>query len=112
MSKKPTGGSFKPGYDPRREGAGRKPGQRSIPDMLRRIGAEMTVDEEGKPIDKLERVLQRVFDHARAGQGWAVQFIAERTEGKVKDMLEVTDVRKPPQEMTREEIEAELRKDG
>jgi hypothetical protein len=80
--------------------------------MLRRIGEEKATDDEGNPVDKLELVLKKVYDFACKGQGWAVAFIAERTEGKVPDKVDMTHSAKPVREMTMEEIETELRTDG
>ena len=50
------------------------------------IGAE-EVEYKGQQITKLEAVLRAVYGYALKGQSWAVQFIAERTEGKVRETL-------------------------
>ncbi len=86
---------FQPGHDPRRNLKGRGRGKLSIPDLLRRIGEKrLPADLKGKAppfIAKdarlMEALMARVWEMALAGESWAVQFIAERTEGKVKDVL-------------------------
>ena len=71
---------------------GRPKGARSIPDILRKIG-----DEEGT-LDgksKLDVIMYKVFQFALEGKPWAVQFIADRTEGKAKEIREVTNKNEP-----------------
>tara|TARA_R100001244_G_scaffold132036_1_gene106653 strand:+ start:1009 stop:1434 length:426 start_codon:yes stop_codon:yes gene_type:complete len=65
---------------------GRPKGVQQIPDILRKIG-----EEEGSVdgMTKLEVVLRKVFGFAVEGSAWAVHFIAERTEGKVRQELQV-----------------------
>ena len=80
-----TGKGFKPGQfgNPN----GRQKGTRSIQDILKKIG-----DEEGT-LDgksKLDVIMYKVFQFALEGKPWAVQFIADRTEGKAKEFREVT----------------------
>ena len=75
---------------------GRPPKVKSIPDILRRIG-----DEEGT-LDgktKLDVIMYKVFQYALEGKHWAVQFIADRTEGKPKESREVTHKSEPIQIM-------------
>ena len=50
---------------------GRPKGTRSIPDMLLKIGAE-------------EGTKDGQFEYALEGKSWAVEFLADRTEGKVR----------------------------
>lgn len=88
-SEKQSGKSVPKGLKPWKKGesgnpSGRPPAPICIPNILREIGAE--VDPETKRT-RLQGVMAKVFDYADAGQSWAVQFIAERTEGKVKDTL-------------------------
>ena len=64
---------------------GRPPKVRTIPDILRRLGQERVKDGEQT---RLEAVLRKVYDLALEGQAWAVQFIAERTEGKAPERLQ------------------------
>tara|TARA_R110002110_G_scaffold9840_3_gene48123 strand:- start:1448 stop:1846 length:399 start_codon:yes stop_codon:yes gene_type:complete len=66
---------------------GRPKGTRSIPDMLMKIGSEEGT-KDGQ-YSKLEVVLRRVFEYALEGKSWAVEFIADRTEGKVRQELQV-----------------------
>ena len=66
---------------------GRPKGTRSIPDMLMKIGREEGT-KDGQ-YSKLEVVLRRVFEYALEGKSWAVEFIADRTEGKVRQELQV-----------------------
>ena len=72
-------------------GKGRPKGSRSIPDILRKSS-----DEEGTTdgMDKLEVVMRKVFKFALEGKSWAVQFIAERLEGKAKEHI-ITEEFKP-----------------
>jgi hypothetical protein len=78
-----TGKGFKPGVSGNPNG--RPKGIQSIPDILRKIGEEDgTVD--GK--SKLDVIMYMVFSFALEGKPWAVQFIADRTEGKAKEFIE------------------------
>jgi len=83
-------GQFKPGVSG--NPSGRPKGVQSIPDILRKIG-----DEEGT-IDgksKLDVIMYKVFQFALEGKPWAVQFIADRTEGKALDRIEQTIKQEP-----------------
>jgi hypothetical protein len=85
-----TGKGFKPGQSGNPNG--RPKGTRSIPDILKKIG-----DEEGT-LDgksKLDVIMYKVFQFALEGKPWAVQFIADRTEGKAKEFREVTNKSEP-----------------
>jgi len=68
--------------------AGRPKGIQQIPDLLRKIGEEEGLKDGSKT--KLEVVMSRVFGYALEGKPWAVQFIADRTEGKAKEFRETT----------------------
>ena len=73
-------------------GKGRPKGSQSIPDILTKIGEEEgTLD--GK--SKLDVIMYKVFQYALEGKPWAVQFIADRTEGKAKEIREVTNKNEP-----------------
>ena len=85
-----SNGQFKPGVSGNPNV--RPKGARSIPDILRKIG-----DEEGT-LDgksKLDVIMYKVFQFALEGKPWAVQFIADRTEGKAKEIREVTNKNEP-----------------
>ena len=65
---------------------GRPKGSLSIPDILQKIGQEQgTADGEHT---KLDVVLRKVFKYAIEGKSWAVQFIADRTEGKAIERVQ------------------------
>ena len=59
--------------------AGRPKGSSSIKDILRSIGDEVL---EGSDMSKDEVIMRKVYKLAFEGQPWAVQFIADRKEGK------------------------------
>jgi hypothetical protein len=61
----------------------------TIPDILRKIG-----EEEGAANGntKLEVVMRKIFQYALEGKSWAVQFIADRTEGKAIERLQTTEI--------------------
>tara|TARA_R100000734_G_C3290853_1_gene82687 strand:- start:504 stop:866 length:363 start_codon:yes stop_codon:yes gene_type:complete len=73
---------------------GRPKGVNSIPDLLRKIGEESVPPElkqalsekytenELRDINMQEAVLRATYMYAVSGKPWAVQFIADRTEGK------------------------------
>jgi len=86
-----NGGRFAKG-NPGGPGRGKK--VRRIEHILERIGEE-EVTAQGMTMTKLEAVLRAVFAYALKGQSWAVQFIAERTEGKVRDQLEIAETTGP-----------------
>jgi len=93
--RRPGGIPLRKGFDPRRHiGKGRPPKPICIPDILRKIGAETMDTPEGK-MQKLEAVCRLVFKYAAAGDSWAVQFIADRTEGKPIARIE-TETRQVP----------------
>ena len=86
-----TGKGFKPGVSGNPNG--RPKGARSIPDILKKIGDEEgTVDGQKS---KLDGIMYKVFEYALEGRPWAVQFIADRTEGKAKEIREVTNKNEP-----------------
>lgn len=63
---------------------GRPPKPVCIPDILREIGAEK---DPATKRTRIQDLMRKVYGFANDGEAWAVQFIAERTEGKVKDTL-------------------------
>jgi hypothetical protein len=69
---------------------GRPPAPKCIPDILRRLGAEVPPPEVLKR-DKdcatyLDLLMRRVYRAALDGESWAVEFIADRTEGRVPNV--------------------------
>lgn len=98
------GKPFTKGADPRRNLRGRGKGVVSIPDLLRRVGRKRlpaalrkkialaqgtSTTHLRRDITQLEALSDAVYYHALMGESWAVQFVAERTEGKVKDTLAI-----------------------
>tara|TARA_R110000737_G_C14167659_1_gene410804 strand:- start:176 stop:499 length:324 start_codon:yes stop_codon:yes gene_type:complete len=81
-------GTFKKGVSGNLNG--RPQGSQSIPDILKKIGFEEGTKDGST--SKLEVVLRKVFHYALQGKSWAVEFIANRTEGKaVERTADVTD---------------------
>lgn len=74
-------------------GKGRPQGSRSIPDILRKIAEEEGTNDG---TTKLEVVLRQVFKYALEGKSWAVEFIANRTEGKPHQTVGVKDISDEP----------------
>ena len=79
---------------------GRKPGVFSIAEMLTQYGAMDTPEgltaKLREKLPKLPKTLKlgqalwlTVFMQALKGESWAVEFVANRTEGKVKDNLAI-----------------------
>jgi len=58
---------------------GRPPKNKHIPDILRQIGEELTGE---KDITRLESLCRKVFEHAEKGIRWAVEWVANRLEGR------------------------------
>jgi len=67
---------------------GRPKGSSSIKDILRRIGDEVL---EGSDMSKDEAIMRKVYKLAFDGQPWAVQFIADRKEGKPHQSVDITE---------------------
>jgi len=76
---------FKPGFDPKRIGNGRKPGVTPFADLMRKRGQEKGAD--GRTAN--EAIVARVEELAREGVEWAVKLMIERTEGKVKETIDL-----------------------
>jgi hypothetical protein len=82
---------------------GRPPKVKSIPDILQKVGKEKIESHRllshianyfpgiAKDLTFQEAVLRLVYAYAIEGAPWAVQYIAERTEGKVPQTLTVID---------------------
>lgn len=73
--------------------AGRPPKPRCIVDALRSIGSEPFGEYESR----IEALCRLVYDLALKGTPWAVQFIADRTEGKPIQMTVETVKNKTPE---------------
>ena len=86
-------GKFTKGNTYGGKSTGRPKKNYSIPDLLDKIG-----EEEGtlEGITKLEVVLRSVYKYALEGKSWAVQFIADRTEGKPHQTIGVKDITDEP----------------
>ena len=69
---------------------GRPKNRVSIPDILRLIGDEPAASGSDKT--KFEVVMRRVYQFAHEGRPWAVQFIADRTEGKAVERVQIGSV--------------------
>ena len=99
---------LKPRWKPGQSGnpKGRPKKAKFIPDILAKIGREkippaiLAVIQKAYPhkaavLAKDERFLdalcRAVWIRALQGESWAVLFIAERTEGKVKDVVDVNE---------------------
>ena len=71
---------------------GRPPKGRAIADMLNEIGDETTVqliDGKEIKITKRKLLMLNTYQRAIAGESWAVQFIADRIEGKARQIMEI-----------------------
>jgi len=74
---------WKPGQSGNPKGRPKKP--YCFADILSAILKEVS---EGN-VTKLEALLREVYNHALKGESWAVNFIADRLEGKPKAALEI-----------------------
>ena len=85
MAERSKTGQFLPGH----KGVGGRPKRSGqIERLLRGIGDEIDPNT-GK--SRLEGVMRNVYAQAEQGRQWAVEFIAERTEGKVKEFVQPAD---------------------
>ena len=73
---------------------GRPKGSSSIGQIIKKIGAEDI--KSGSDYDKLEFILRKVFDYAVKGEAWAVHFIADRLEGKPKQIVGLQEINEDP----------------
>lgn len=80
-----TGKGFMPGVSGNPAGAKKK--IQKIPDILMKIGMQPGT-KDGK-MTKLDVVMERVFKFAVEGRPWAVEFIANRTEGKPRQQIDI-----------------------
>ena len=83
-----------------------RPKSKTISEMLLAIGTEEIQSDlflsqdiknkfkkAGSDATKINAVLRMVYMHALKGQSWAVNFIADRTEGKAPETIKITDDR-------------------
>lgn len=113
MGRGPPSKPFLTGYDPRRKPGPRiqRRGWRAVRDMLREMG-EAVVDE-ANDITLMDQVCQRLYVLALEGNMDAMRELFNRTDGKVKESIELQLAeRKPVHELTLEEIQAELAAGG
>ncbi len=73
---------------------GRPKGTTSIASLIKKIGAE-NISAKSEH-DKLEFIMRKVFDFAVQGESWAVHFIADRLEGKPRQVVGIQDVSDEP----------------
>ena len=73
---------------------GRPKGSTSIAALIKKIGNEEIKGDN--PYDKLEFIMRKVFDFAVKGESWAVHFIADRLEGKPKQVVGLQEVKDEP----------------
>lgn len=114
MGRGPPSKPFVKGYDPRRIGSGpriRRRGWRAVRDMLREMGEQ--VIDEANDLTLMDAVCQRLYALAMDGNMEAMRELFNRTDGKVKESLEIQLAeKKPVHELTLEEIQAELAAGG
>lgn len=76
------------------KGKGRPKGSPSIPDILKKVlGEEIGTTEK---MTRLEAILIKVVKEAYDGDKWAVNFLADRLEGKPKQILGLHEVSDEP----------------
>ncbi len=109
---------FQPG-DTRINRHGRPPKVKCIADILRRIGREKLSPEvraslrDGDTLPTsatfIEAVCRNTMLAALRGESWAVEFIAERTEGRVTQSVNLTArTGRNYEDMTDDELQAEI----
>lgn len=65
-----------------------KQSKKYFSDLFKAIGNET---DEIERIKKIELLCRKIYACAIRGEAWAVNFIADRTEGKIKNTDEMTD---------------------
>lgn len=90
----PRGKAFQKGDDPRRNKNGQRNGEavrfaKEIRDALIEEGEKRTT-RKGKRagMSRFQSMIVSVWDKAEQGAPWAVEYISERVEGKVKELTE------------------------
>lgn len=99
------------------KGHGRPKGNQSIAQMLKNIGEEDVPKELKDKVSKLfnkvdneemtmmEAILRTTMMYAVQGKQWAVQFIADRTEGRPIQTIGITESDEPIQVFNFDEVE-------
>ncbi len=59
--------------------------------MLIEEGLVETVDMSGKVKSRIQRVVERIYDEAEAGEAWPAQTPFERVDGRVATKIETTE---------------------
>ena len=90
MENRANNGRFVKGH---KGGPGRPPKEFCIADNLREILAEECLETKRT---RLQNILRKTVQDAEDGDKDARNFIAERTEGKVKDTLAIEKIDVPP----------------
>lgn len=102
-AKRVIGRPFRKGDDVRRNPMGRPAGQTPIADLLRKMQLEKMPD--GKTYRTA--LAKQIWALALKGEEWAVKFIADRTEGKVREVIDMNhgiQPAKPIEEMSDDEL--------
>jgi len=78
---------------------GRPKKDKCIPDILRMVGEEELPEKlleqvkkfypDKKKMSHIEAIQRLVYIHAIKGEGWAFNYIADRTEGKPKQSIDI-----------------------
>ena len=77
---------------------GRPKREQSITEMLRKYGNK----KDSTGTTNFEKVAKVIMQKAINGEMWAVQFLADRVEGKVTDKVELNDI--TPREVVFREV--------
>ena len=96
--KRGTGKPFKKGHDPRRNKNGSKSKavvafNKTLRELLVAEGEQIqkgTIGETTIKLKKVEWLVKSIWKKAIEGESWAVNFIAERVEGKVEQPVGIT----------------------
>ncbi len=88
----PRGKPFEKGQDERRHAGGQRNAasvafSKTLRELIVKEG-ESVLAIDGKKHKKVELLIRKVWNEALQGKEWATLFIAERTEGKIKDELD------------------------
>ncbi len=107
-------GKFAKGGPGNPNATGRPRSVRRIEGILQRIGQEEILCEGGELKTRLELLMRTVYKLAEDGTQWAVQFVAERTEGKISERQEVAEENREPVKLLDIEapVEVETGSDG